>query len=95
MTDIVWTFEFRWLLVRGLPAGFALQFGVILVLTLWVGASSAERLVNPDTVAPQYRAVAEKRRAEQIKLYVCTKKADEAKVLRRDRAAVVGACLDR
>jgi hypothetical protein len=68
---------------------------VILVLTSWFGASSAEKLVNPDVVAPEYRAVAEKRRAEQIKLFVCSKRADEAKVLRRDRAAFIGDCLEK
>jgi hypothetical protein len=78
-----------------LPVRFALRLGVILVLALWFGASSAEKLVNPDVVAPQYRAVAEQRRAEQIKLFVCSKKADEAKVLRRDRAAFIGECLDK
>ena len=81
--------------MRVLPVRFALRLGVILVLALWFGASSAEKLVNPDVVAPQYRAVAEQRRAEQIKLFVCSKKADEAKVLRRDRAAFIGECLDK
>ena len=55
----------------------------------------AEKLVDPNTVAPEYRAAAEKRRAEQLKLFQCSKKADEAKVPRRDRAAHVSECLDR
>ncbi len=55
----------------------------------------AEKLVDPNTVAPEYRAAAEKRRAEQIKLFECSKKADAAKVLRRDRLAFVNECLDK
>lgn len=81
----------------GLRAGFALQLGLVLVLVfaLWFGPSAAQKLVDPNSVAPEYRAVAEKRRAEQIKLFECSKKAAEAKVLRRDRAAYIGECLDK
>ena len=68
---------------------------MVLILASWSGASVAQKLVDPNSVAPEYRAVAEKRRAEQIKLFACSKKADEAKVLRRDRAAHISACLDK
>jgi hypothetical protein len=68
---------------------------LLLIVALWAGASLAEKLVDPNSVAPEFREVAEKRRAEQIKLLECTKKADAAKVLRRDRAAFVGQCLDK
>jgi hypothetical protein len=71
----------------------ALHFGVILIFALWFRAGFAEKMVNPDAVAPEFRAAAEKRRAEQIKLFACNKKADEAKVLRRDRATFIGQCL--
>jgi hypothetical protein len=81
--------------VRGLPVRFALLLGMMLILASWFGASFAQKLVDPDAVAPEFRAVAEKRRAEQIKLFECGKKADQAKVLRRDRAAFVGQCLDQ
>ena len=57
-------------------------------------ACLAQKLVNPDTVAPEFRAAAEKRRAEQLKLSACTQKADMAKVLVRDRAAFVSSCVD-
>ena len=80
---------------RGLFAGFVLQLGIALISAAWPGASTAQKLVDPNTVAPEYRAAAEKRRAEQIKLYECTKKADEAKVLRRDRVNYINECLDR
>jgi hypothetical protein len=54
----------------------------------------AQKLVDPDKVAPQYRAAAEKRRAEQIKVLECSHKADAAKVLPRDRTANIQHCLD-
>jgi hypothetical protein len=76
-------------------AGFALQLGTILVFAAWFGASAAQKLVDPNSVAPEYRAVAEKRRAEQLKLLQCSKKADEAKVPRRDRAAHISDCIDK
>ena len=66
-----------------------------MISAAWSGASMAEKLVDPNTVAPEYRAAAEKRRAEQIKLFECSKKADAAKVLRRDRLAFVNECLDK
>ena len=81
--------------VRRLSAGFAVQLGMVLILASWCGANAAQKLVDPNSVAPEYRADAEKRRAEQLKLLQCTKKADEAKVARRDRAAHITACLDK
>ncbi len=71
---------------------FSWYLVVMLVFAVWVPPGFA-KMVNPDAVAPEYRAAAEKRRAEQIKLFACNKKADQAKVLRRDRAAYVGQCL--
>ena len=61
---------------------------------LWSEAS-AQKLVDPNTVAPEYRAMAEKRRAEQITLFDCSKKADEVKVPRRDRVAFINECIDK
>jgi hypothetical protein len=71
--------------------------GVLLSILVAAFAPSAraEKLVDPNTVAPEYRDAAEKRRAEQVKLVQCNKKADEAKVLRRDRSAFVNECLDK
>jgi hypothetical protein len=82
-------------LLRGLFAGFVLQLGIVVISTAWSGASMAQNLVDPNKVAPEYRAAAEKRRAEQIKLYECSKRADIAKVLRRDRVAFINECLDK
>jgi hypothetical protein len=72
--------------------------GCVLLIGLVIGFASnavAEKLVDPNAVEPEYRAAAEKRRAEQLKLFQCSKKADEAKVPRRDRAAHISECLDR
>jgi hypothetical protein len=79
--------------VRRLSAGIVLQLGILSVCA--PGAGAIERLVDPNTVAPEYRDAAEKRRAEQIKLYQCSKKADDAKVLRRDRVPFITECLDK
>jgi hypothetical protein len=69
--------------------GCATAFAFLLSQT-----SLAQKLVDPDSVAPAFRAAAEKRRGEQLKLNECTKKANVAKVLVRDRAAFITACLD-
>jgi hypothetical protein len=68
---------------------------MVLILASWFGPSVAQKLVDPNSVAPEYRAAAEKRRAEQIKLLACTKKVDEEKILRRDRAAHISECLEK
>jgi hypothetical protein len=52
----------------------------------------AQKLVDPEKVAPEF--VATKRRAEQIKMMGCNKKAEKAEVLPTDRAAHVQHCLD-
>jgi hypothetical protein len=56
--------------------------------------SLAQKLVDPNTVAPEFREAAEKRRAEQIRVSECTRKANEAKVLPRDRAEHINHCLE-
>lgn len=81
-------------LARGLLIGCVLQLGFLPVFAL-VSNAGAQQLVDPNKVAPEYRAAAEKRRAEQLKLLQCSKKADEAKVTHRDRATYVNACLDK
>ena len=57
-------------------------------------ACFAEKLVDPDKVAPEYREAAVRRRAEQIKLLECNHKADQATVSRRDRTEFVEHCLE-
>lgn len=79
---------------RRLFVGCVLQLCLVSALSPWSSAV-ADKLVDPNTVAPEYRAAAEKRRAEQLKLFQCSKKADDAKVTHRDRAAFVNECLDK
>lgn len=57
-------------------------------------SASAQKLVDPATVAPEHRAAAEKRRAEQIKQLECAKKADTEKVLPRERTGFMIHCLE-
>jgi len=82
-------------LAQRLFAGFALQLGIALICAVWSDAGAMQKLVDPNAVAPEYRAAAEKRRAEQIKTLECTVKADRAKVLPRDRVAYINECLDK
>jgi hypothetical protein len=70
------------------------SFAVLFLSAISFQAAFAQKLVDPDKVAPEYRVAAEKRRAEQIKILQCTHKADEAKVLPRDRTAHIQHCLD-
>ena len=81
--------------MRSSSAGFVRKFGMVLICASWFGASAAQKLVDPNSVAPEYREAAEKRRAEQLKLLACSKRADEAKVPRRDRAEYIGQCIDK
>ena len=53
----------------------------------------AQKLVDPATVAPEYREAAEKRRAEQIWQHDCAHKADVEKVTPRERTAFLLQCL--
>ena len=64
---------------------------VSLILTV---PALAEKLVDPTTVAPEYREAAEKRRAEQIRQHDCAHKADVEKVMPRERTAFLLQCLD-
>jgi len=80
---------------RRLFISCGLQLGLVSAFAAWSGVSMAEKFVDPNSVAPEYRAAAEKRRAEQIKLFECSNKAEAAKVPRRDRAAYVNECLEK
>jgi hypothetical protein len=68
------------------------QTGFVVAL-IFTEPGFAQKLVDPNSVAPEYREAAEKRRAEQIKQRECVHKADEAKVLPRDRPAHITKCL--
>jgi hypothetical protein len=78
-------------LVGQLSIVAALSFGIQI---LGLQPSLAQKLVDPNAVAPEYREAAAKRRAEQIKQRECAHKADVAKVLPRDRTAMITQCLE-
>lgn len=63
------------------------KLSIIAAFSLCFQTSVAQKLVDPNTVAAEYREAAVKRRAEQIKQLECAHTADEAKVLPRDRTA--------
>jgi hypothetical protein len=71
-----------------------LYFLIFAALALCVTESFAQKLVDPNTVAPEYREAAEKRRAEQIRQMNCSHKADVEKVLPRERTTFLVHCLD-
>ena len=73
------------------------HFWPILVLAIASISStpaSAQKLVDPNAVAPQYREAAEKRRAEQIRQNNCAQKADAEKVMPRERTSFLLQCLE-
>jgi hypothetical protein len=67
---------------------------VAVVAILPLSTSHAQKLVDPEKVAPEYREAAVKRRAEQLKVQECSHRVDAAKVLPRDRTAHIQQCLD-
>jgi hypothetical protein len=67
---------------------------VMLISLIAAPAAFAQKLVDPTTVAPEYREAAEKRRAEQIKQQNCARKADLEKVMPRDRTTFLVHCLE-
>ena len=69
------------------------QLSLVVVCVL-AEPAFAQKLVDPNAVAPQYREAAEKRRAEQIRQVECQHKVDAAKVLPRDRTAAINQCVE-
>jgi hypothetical protein len=67
---------------------------ILVAAFVFTGPSLAQKLVDPNSVAPEFRDAAEKRRAEQIKVVECNRKANEAKVQPRDRTAYLNHCLE-
>ena len=61
----------------------------IFATVLLIAPVYAQKLVDPASVAPEYRDAAEKRRAEQIRQRECAHKAEVEKVVPRDRTAFV------
>jgi len=65
----------------------------LITALILIEPSFAQKIVDPNAVAPEYREAAEKRRAEQIKQRECAHKADKAKIIPRDRTAYLIKCL--
>jgi len=57
-------------------------------------AVTAQKIPDPDKVAPQFHDAAAARRAELIRTKACTDKATREKVLKRDLATYINNCLD-
>jgi hypothetical protein len=67
---------------------------LMLISLFFTTSVSAQKLVDPASVAPEYREAAEKRRAEQIRQRECAHKADIDKIIPRDRTAYLLHCLE-
>ena len=67
---------------------------ILAAYPLLATAGFAQKLVDPNAVAPEYREAAAKRRAEQIRQLNCSHKADVEKVLPRERTGFLVHCLD-
>jgi hypothetical protein len=70
---------------------------VMLTLALPINAARAQAggsMPDPNKVAPQYRAAAEKRREEIITINACTQLAVKDHIPKRDEAAFINHCRD-
>ncbi len=70
----------------------------MLALGLAAGVSAnahAQKIVDPSTVAPEFREAAEKRRAEQLKQIACAKAAHDQNIAPRERPQFIIDCFDR
>ena len=70
-----------------------LTIGTLAVSVMLAWPAHAQKIVDPDKVAPEYRKEAEQRRAEQISQIACAQKATKQKVLPRDRPAFINLCV--
>lgn len=70
-----------------------LVFSILMTALVPAKPALAQKLVDPNVVAPEFREAAEKRHAEQVKMIRCQRKAEEAKVLPRDRTTHINHCL--
>ena len=59
-----------------------------------VSPAPAQKLVDPASVAPEFREAAAQRRAEQIRQRDCARKADAEKIMPRERTAFLVHCLE-
>jgi hypothetical protein len=71
-----------------------LKFIIAIVSLMLIWPTYAQKLVDPDKVAPEYHEAAVKRRTEQINQQECARKSLADHVLPRDRTAFIIHCLD-
>jgi hypothetical protein len=67
----------------------------LLATTLSGAVSLADQLVDPSKVAPEFRAAAEKRRAEQLKIINCNNAVKIANIPARDQLKFMSDCVDK
>jgi hypothetical protein len=72
-----------------------LLFSAIFLTAVSSSAVHAQKVVDPSTVAPEFREAAEKRRAEQLKQILCNKAARDQKIAPRDVLKFVTDCFDK
>ena len=70
------------------------HFALALVSIAIASPAPAQKLVDPASVAPEFREAAEKRRAQQIRQRDCAQKADAEKIIPRERTAFLIHCLE-
>jgi hypothetical protein len=74
--------------------GFQMKHIALALISIAVATpAAAQKLVDPATVAPEFREAAEKRRAEQVRQRDCAQKADAEKIIPRERTAFLSHCL--
>lgn len=74
---------------------FLAAASIALAAALGSGPARAQKIVDPKTVAPEFREAAEKRHAEQLKLIECNNAAKIAKIQKREMAQYVAECFDK
>jgi hypothetical protein len=72
-----------------------LTIGVMAVSMMLALPVYAQKIIDPDRVAPEYRKEAEQRRGEQISRLACAQKATAQKVLPRDRPDFINNCVSK
>lgn len=68
---------------------------IALAAALSGAPARAQKIVDPKTVAPEFREAAEKRHAEQLRLIECNNAAKIAKIQKREMAQYVAECFDK
>src|SRR5256886_16001995 len=65
---------------------------IFIAAFVFTSPSLAQKLVDPNSVAPEFRDAAEKRRGEQIKAVGCNRRANEGKVPPRGGTTYLNHC---